>query len=100
MTGLPRRPSRPAAQILREVEALLARYPDLHPDERARLLPMFRSLSLLDKAVIMADAQMSERLDDFYRDHCHELSAPYARIGFVLAAAIVIGIIFSNGLSP
>lgn len=100
MTGLPRRSSRPAAQILREVEALLVRYPNLDADERARLLPMFRSLSLLDKAVIMADEQMSERLDDFYRDHRDELSVPYARVGLVVAGAIVIGIIFSNGLSP
>jgi len=100
MTVPPRRSSRNAVPMFREVEALLARYPDLDGDERARLLSMFRSLSLLDKAVMMADAQLSEKLDDFYRDHRHDLSTPYAPIGWFLAAAIVIGLIFSNSLSP
>ena len=93
------RRSRPAAHTPREVEAMLTRYPDLDSDERARLLPMFRSLPPLDEAVIMADADLSERLDDFYRDERHELSGPYERLAYGLAAATIIGMILSSSLS-
>lgn len=73
---------RPRSPQLQEIERSLDRYPDLDEQELAALIRQFRSLSLVDKAVITADERLSGKLALFYRDHQPDLQAPVA--GFVL----------------
>lgn len=67
---------RGAAQKTLDVEMLLARYPRLDEQGLAHLIETFPSLPLIDKAVIIADEQLSERVAALYRDHRRELEAP------------------------
>ena len=85
---------RPRSPTVQKVERSLDRYPDLGEQELAALARQFRSLSLVDKAVITADERLSRKLALFYRDHQSDLQAPVA--GFVLyiflpAALVVAG---------
>lgn len=73
---------RPRSPTLKDVEALLDRYPDLGKHELAALMRQFRALSLVDKAVIMSDVRLSRKLSRFYRDHELDLQTPLA--GFAL----------------
>src|SRR3546814_2272544 len=60
---------RPRSPTLQEVEKSLDRYPDLGEQELAALIRQFRSLSVVDKAVIMGDVRLSRKLAVFYRHH-------------------------------
>lgn len=86
---------RPRSPTLQEVEKSLDRYPDLGEQELAALIRQFRSLSVVDKAVIMGDVRLSRKLAVFYRHHEPDLQAPVA--GLVLyillpAAVAVAGV--------
>jgi hypothetical protein len=63
---------------VQEVEKSLDRYPDLSEPELAKLMRQFRGLSLVDKAVIMGDERLSQKLALFYRDHEPDLRTPVA----------------------
>ncbi len=73
---------RPRSPTVQEVEKSLDRYPDLGEKELAALIRQFRSLSIVDKAVIMGDVRLSQKLTLFYRHHEPDLQAPVA--GLVL----------------
>ena len=68
---------RPRSPTVQEVDKSLDRYPDLSEPELAALMRQFRGLSLVDKAVIMGDVQLSRKLALFYRDHEPDLQAPF-----------------------
>ena len=85
---------------MQAVEALLVRHPDLDREERSRLLRGFLALPALDKAVILADVALSEKLDSLYREHRHDTAEPYARIGCVFAVAVMLGMVFMSSQSP
>jgi hypothetical protein len=80
--------TRASSQRTQEVERLLARYPKLDAPELARLIRLFPGLPLIDRAVITADAQLSERLAAFYRDHRRELEAPIAALFLFLVLPV------------
>jgi len=80
---------REGSQRTLEVEMLLARYPRLDAQELARLIEAFPALPLIDKAVITADEQLSERLAALYRDHRRELEAPIAFLFVSLILPII-----------
>ena len=80
---------RGAAQKTLDVEMLLARYPRLDAQELAHLIETFPALPLIDKAVITADEQLSERLAAFYRDHRRDLEAPIAFLFVSLILPII-----------
>ncbi len=69
---------RPRSSTVQEVEKSLDRYPDLSEPELAKLMRQFRGLSLVDKAVIMGDERLSQKLALFYRDHEPDLRTPVA----------------------
>ena len=86
---------RPRSPTLKDVEALLDRYPDLGKHELAALMRQFRALSLVDKAVIMSDVRLSRKLSHFYRDYEPDLQAPVATLalyGLLPAAFVVAGV--------
>ncbi|MBB5705595.1 hypothetical protein [Sphingopyxis panaciterrulae] len=60
---------RGASQQTQEAERLLARYPRLAPSELARLIEIFPTVPLIDKAIIIADDQLSKHLAAFHHDH-------------------------------
>ena len=59
-----------------EVEDLLRRYPALEPAEGERLLDAFKSLTLLQRALMTSDETLRSRLDAFERDHKRQLRPP------------------------
>lgn len=92
---------RKGSQELFDTERLLARYPRLDEQELSRLLEIFPALSLIDRAVISADTQLSEKLADFHRDHRRELEAPNSFLLLLLlllivAASSVVGWVFGR----
>lgn len=88
--------ARAPSQRTQEVERLLVRYPKLDEQELARLICLIPSLPLIDRAVITADAQLSERLAAFYRDHGRELEAPIAALFlfFVLPVSVASAVLW------
>jgi hypothetical protein len=75
---------------LQQVEKWLDRYPDLAEKELAALIRQFRSLSIVDKAVIMGDMRLSKKLTLFYRHHEPDLQTPVAGIVlFILLPAVL-----------
>ena len=80
---------RGSSQSTLDVEMLLARYPRLDAQELAHLIESFPALPLIDKAVITADEQLSEKLAVFYRDHRRELEAPIAFLFVSLILPII-----------
>ena len=81
---------RPRSPTLQEVEKWLDRYPDLAEKELAALIRQFRSLSIVDKAVIMGDMRLSKKLTLFYRHHEPDLQTPVAGIVlFILLPAVL-----------
>lgn len=59
-----------------DTERLLVRYPKLDDQELARLIENFPSLSLVDRAVMAGDTQLSDQLALFYHDHRRSLEMP------------------------
>lgn len=81
---------RPRSPTLQKVEKWLDRYPDLAEKELAALIRQFRSLSIVDKAVIMGDMRLSKKLTLFYRHHEPDLQTPVAGIVlFILLPAVL-----------
>ena len=83
---------RPRSSTVQEVERSLDRYPELSEPELAKLMRQFRGLSLVDKAVIMGDERLSQKLALFYRDHEPDLQAPVAGLALyiLLPAALAV----------
>lgn len=69
---------RPRSSTVQEVERSLDRYPELSEPELAKLMRQFRGLSLVDKAVIMGDERLSQKLALFYPDHEPDMRTPVA----------------------
>jgi len=61
--------SRPPGFATLRVEALLGRYPRLDGPELEELLRDFRSLPMLDLALMSADDRLAGKLAAFHRDH-------------------------------
>lgn len=92
---------RNSSQTLFDTEQLLARYPRLDERELAHLIKIFPALSLIDRALITADAQLSDKLASFYRDHGCELEGPSTFLFLfltllIVAASFVVGWVFSG----
>lgn len=85
-----------SAQVL-EVTQLLRRYPELEPAELKRLVAMFRTLPILDVALMTTDELVRPRLDAFRRDHKHELRPPPYYYLIVLAVPVAMVIALSFG---
>lgn len=86
---------RPRSPTLKDVEKSLDRYPDIGKQELAALMQQFRTLSLVDKAVIMSDVRLSRKLTRFYRDHEPDLQPPVAGLALYIllpAAFAVAGV--------
>lgn len=65
-----------SSRKLFDTEALLTRYPRLESHELSRLIETLPALSSIDRAVLTADDQFSEKLSHFYRDHHRMIEAP------------------------
>src|SRR3546814_17158094 len=85
---------RPRSPTLQEVEKSLDRYPDLGEQELAALIRQFRSLSVVDNAVIMGDVRLSRKLAVFSRHHEPDLQAPVA--GLVLYITLPAALAFAG----
>lgn len=55
------------------VAELVARYPNLSEIELERLIERYRELSALDMALMISDAELASKLDQFYKDHGRRL---------------------------
>lgn len=80
---------RGASPKTHQAERLLARYPRIDAQELAWLIDTFPVLPLIDKAVMTADEQLSDKLAAFYRDHGGKLNAPIAALFLSLLLPIV-----------
>jgi hypothetical protein len=68
---------RPKSEQVIEATQLLRLYPDLEPAETRRLVEVFRTLPILDVALMTTDEFIRPRLDAFRRDHKRELRPPF-----------------------
>src|SRR3546814_17474850 len=80
---------RGASQQTQEAERLLARYPRLAPSELARLIEIFPTVLLIDKAIIIADDQLSKHLAAFHHDHGEKPTVSSAALWLFLILPIV-----------
>jgi hypothetical protein len=77
------------AQRSFDTEQLLVRYPRLDERELARLIENFPSLSPVDRAVMAADAQLSDQLALFYHDHRRALEMPLTPLLLLLIVPLI-----------
>jgi len=80
---------RNASQKTQEAEHLLARYPRLDQPELARLIEIFPTVPLIDKAIMTADDRLSENLAAFHCDHGDKLNVPSTMLSLVLILPII-----------
>ncbi|MBB5707016.1 hypothetical protein [Sphingopyxis panaciterrulae] len=80
---------RGASQRTQEAERLLARYPRLDEADLARLVETFPAVPLIDKAVMSADAHLSDKLAAFCHDHGSRLNTPVAALSLSLLLPLV-----------
>jgi hypothetical protein len=75
----------PLSHAATEAEALLSRYPSLGSRELERLIAIFPNLPILDVGLMSMDANLSDKMERFRRDHADLLEPSAARsIVFVL----------------
>ena len=79
-----------------EAETLLNRYPNLTEAELSTLIRTLTKLPLLDFGLMAADERMGQKLDEFYREHGHELRSPVFGLTWALAfpAALALGLLY------
>ncbi|HEU5481868.1 MAG TPA: hypothetical protein VFU80_02080, partial [Sphingomicrobium sp.] len=75
----------PTSSALRDVSALISRYPSLSEVELARLINLYRQLPALDVALMISDEELAPRLDRFFNDHRSELRTPFRQYAVFVA---------------
>jgi hypothetical protein len=85
--------SRPPSHAALRVGVLLGRYPRLNGPELEELLRNFRSLPILDLALMSADDRLAAKLAALRRDHQSRLGPTAAS----LAARLALGLIMAGG---
>ena len=70
---------------LDQASELVARYPKLDQGEVDRLASLYRELSALDVALLMADQQLAPRLERFVDEHSSKVRTPLRDYALLLA---------------
>jgi hypothetical protein len=82
----------PAAGIpAQHFAGLVGRYPNLSEVELARMINLYRELSALDLALMIADESLGPKVDRFFTDHRSKLRTPFRQYA-VLAAIGILGL--------
>ena len=79
----------PGSPSLEQAAELIGRYPKLSEIELSRLIDLYRQLSALDVALMIADEQLAPRLDRFVREHRSQLRTPFRQYAILVAIALM-----------
>lgn len=79
----------PGSPSLEQAAELIGRYPKLSEIELARLINLYRQLSALDVALMIADEQLAPRLERFVGEHRSELRTPFRQYAVLVAIAVL-----------
>lgn len=82
-----------------EANALVARYPNLKPEEIDRLIEIYPNLPMLQVALMASDEQLAPKLEAFRRKFRRRIRTPFRQYGaFFIPVAILAIIAASSAL--
>jgi hypothetical protein len=82
-----------ASGLAKEVHALVARYPNLNPEETDRLIEIYRNLPMLQIALMASDEHLAPNLASFQRNHRGRIRTPFRQYSVFLIPVAILAIV-------
>lgn len=79
--------------LLKQVEEIMARYPETTASENDKVIDFLKRGKMLDRGLLASNDRLAPRLAEFHRDHQRKLAIghrEYAVLAFVLLAVLAL----------